>query len=228
MVEVCVQFSLEVGPNIHSSTSVAGCDKEDGSTEGAVRLRGGFGTLCDPIHSGYIEVLHEGEWGSICTTEEAENTSEDNLVADVACRQLGFPHGSRVDPLTAGARPPEDDEMTSYTPYYFRDTFYSDVTEENEEPVERYWLSSVACAGPESRLTDCDLGPGFRQNNEGCNRASHRIHFACRQFAVVEALEEITSAGAGDVFSLRIYLTYHSGYGWRWHLPLASTIDPTI
>ena len=87
-----------------------------------MRVRGGFGNLCDPIHSGFIEVLHSGEWGSICTEQTRENRAEDNLVADVVCRQLGFPHGTRIDPLRARPPPPApaDGEVRSgYTNYNF-------------------------------------------------------------------------------------------------------------
>eukprot|EP00892_Ulva_mutabilis_P007291 jgi/Ulvmu1/4934/UM204_0006.1 len=194
--------------NITSSTVLAcgntaeGCERQEGTTEGAVRLRGGFGTLCDPIHTGFVEVLHFDEWGSICTDQFSENRAEDNLVADVVCRQLGFPHGTRVDPLTARPPPPTPDPDVApspYSSYYYGNYYdYSSITEEAEEPVDRFWLSSVMCNGPEGRLIDCDLGQGFRNNNAGCNSRPHRIHIACRQFPVVEALEEITSDGAAE------------------------------
>lgn len=168
-------------------SSFAGCDKKEGSTQGAVRLRGGFGTLCDPIHSGFIEILNEGEWGSICTNREAENDLEDLLVADVACRQMGFPHGTRVNPLTATGKSSED---------------LPGLREAAEPPVERYWLSSVACAGTESRLVDCDIGEGFHQSNAGCmGNNIHRVHVACRKFPVVEASEVVATEGASEFLS---------------------------
>ena len=180
-----------------------GCDRQEGTTEGAVRLRGGFGTLCDPVHSGFIEVLHFGEWGSICT--DGGGRAEDNLVADVVCRQLGFPHGTRIDPLTSRPPPspspssPPDGEApppysTDYSSSYYD---YAPITEEAEEPVERFWLSEVTCSGPEERLIDCNLDEGFRNNFDDCRSNRHRIHIACRQFPVVEALEEITTPDAG-------------------------------
>ena len=161
-----------------------GCETQAAPAEGAVRLRGGFGTPCDPLHSGFVEVLHNSEWGSICSDARRELRSEDNLVADVVCRQLGFPHGTRVNPLTPDARGGGS----------FRDY---EVTEEAEEPVERFWLSSVMCRGLEGRLTECSLGQGFRDNDAGCSAEAHRIHVACRQFPVVEALEAVTTPGAG-------------------------------
>eukprot|EP00892_Ulva_mutabilis_P005899 jgi/Ulvmu1/3681/UM017_0097.1 len=195
--------------NITSSTvlacgnTAAGCDRQDGTAEGSVRLRGGFGTPCDPIHSGFIEVLHFDEWGSICTDQFSENRAEDNLVADVVCRQLGFPHGTRVDPLTARPPPPVDEDAapSPYSTYYYSYFYDYTAAEEAEEPVDRYWLSSVMCNGPEARLIDCDLGRGFRNNNAGCRFRPNRIHIACRQFPVVEALEEITTPDAveGDL-----------------------------
>ena len=65
-----------------------------------MRLVGGFGTLCDPLHSGFTEVFHDGEWGAICLEPFSGSTNppEDRLVADVVCRQLGFPHGTLVIP----------------------------------------------------------------------------------------------------------------------------------
>ena len=186
-----------------------GCDRQEGTTEGAVRLRGGFGTLCDPVHSGFVEVLHLGEWGSICTDQEAEDRSEDHLVADVVCRQLGFPHGNRVDPLAARPPPraPADGEAPiPYSTLYFA-SYYEDrsIPEEAEEPVDRFWLSDVTCSGPEGRLTDCDLGPGFRNNNTGCGTRPHRIHVACRHFPVVEALEALSDPEAGAVPTMHTY-----------------------
>lgn len=155
----------------------AGCAPQDGVTDGSVRLRGGFGTPCDPLHSGFIEVLHDAEWGSICTSARAQMSAEDDRVADVTCRQLGFPHGTRVNPLSAIPT--------------------GDAVEEAEEPSERFWLSSVTCRGPEGRLIDCDLGPGFRENNAGCSPEDTRIHGACRQFPVAEAFEAKTTPDAG-------------------------------
>ena len=184
-----------------NSRHIPGCDRQEGTTEGAVRLRGGFGTLCDPVHSGFVEVLHFEEWGSICTDQRAENRAEDNLVADVVCRQLGFPHGTRIDPLTS--RPPPSSPLggeapSPYSTYYFPSYYDADyLTEEAEEPVDRFWLSEVTCSGPEERLIDCGLGEGFRNNNAGCRSSPHRIHIACRQFPVVEALEEVKTPDAG-------------------------------
>lgn len=76
---------------------------------------------------------------------------------------------------------------------------YSDYNnvEEAEEPVGRYWLKGVRCAGSEGRLVECNLGAGFLENNSGCDFQPHRLHVACRQFPVVEALEAVVTPGAG-------------------------------
>ena len=124
-------------------------------------------------------------------------------MADVVCRQLGFPHGTRVDPLTSRPRRPARGDGNSSSPdtgttdYYYTSDYGVFAPEEAVEPVERFWLSEVACSGPEGRLIDCDLGPGFRNNNAGCSGNPHRIHVACRQFPVVEALEAEADPGAG-------------------------------
>lgn len=143
------------------------------------------------MHSGYVEVLHNGEFGSICTTSYFEVRSQDNLVARVVCRQLGFPYATRVDPLT----PLPQDQIPP------RSTFEGPV--EAEEPEDRFWLydGDLECRGPEERLVDCDVGAGFTEaSNERClgDPTYHRLHVACRQFPVPEALEGVTTPGAGS------------------------------
>ena len=160
--------------------------------EGSVRLRGGFGTPCDPVHTGFVEVFHFDEWGAICEGDD----STDRLAADVICRQLGFPHGTLVDPLTNPAdreTTPNDYGGYDYSPYIPDE-------EEASEEQERFWLNRVQCRGPEEKLLDCDLGQGFRTNNGGCtgNRVV-RLTVACRTFPVTEALEDVTTPGAGAV-----------------------------
>ena len=160
-----------------------------------MRLVGGFGTLCDPLHSGIVEVYHFGEWGALCF----DGRLTDQLVAEVVCRQLGFPHGTPVDPI-------EPDEINSYDDDSFLLSLArTGVLEESQRPQERFWLSSAACRGPEERLVDCDLGRGFRGANEGCNRAGvTRFQAACRQFAVSEALEDVTTPYACAVLLRRL------------------------
>ena len=149
-----------------------------------MRLVGGFGTLCDPLHTGVVEVFHFGEWGALCFG----SSDDDQLVADVVCRQLGFPHGTPVDPREA---------QTEVSEYSFYGGLY-DTPDESEGPQERFWLSAASCRGSEERLVDCDIRPGFRTANEGCTGTSvTRFQAACRQFAVSEALEDVTTPGAG-------------------------------
>ena len=168
----------------------ADCDITPAAEQGTVRLRGGFGTPCDPLHSGIVEVFNAGEWGAICDGETSRGSHF--LVADVVCRQLGFPHGTVVDSLTT-----QPDSVYDYL--FFSSEF--EVTEEAQEPQGRFWLDDVKCRGPEARLVDCDLGTGFAdaEGNSVCAEedAPSRLRVACRQFAVPEALEVVTTPGAG-------------------------------
>eukprot|EP00892_Ulva_mutabilis_P007276 jgi/Ulvmu1/4920/UM202_0005.1 len=156
------------------ANSAASCPPPPPPVEGSVRLRGGFGSICDPLYTGFVEVFHLEEWGAICTDSEYE----DFLVADVVCRQLGFPHGTVVDPVSP-----------------------IDYSDEAEEPQERFWLTNAQCRGVEEELLDCRLGQGFITNNQGCGGNPSRFTVACRAFAVSEALEDVSTPGAveGDV-----------------------------
>ena len=163
-----------------------------------MRLVGVFGTPCAPLYTGIVEVFHDDEWGALCL----EAFPADTLVADTVCRQLGFQHGSPSDPRAARVDPePTDDGIAYGSDYQFR-------PEESQRPQERFWLTEVSCRGPEERLVDCDLGPGFVQDGDSCaadkgGGLSRRLHVACRQFAVEEALEAVTSPGAGVRQALR-------------------------
>ena len=155
-----------------------------------MRLRGGFGTPCDAVYSGFVEVFHRGEWGAIC---QATNGA-DRLVADVVCRQIGFPHGTVIDPATI---PPDQERIENdYGGYTYGP--YIQEEEEAEESQERFWLNRVSCFGPEEKLVDCDLGRGFRSDNAGCRASPFRFTVACRTFPVAEALESVTTPGAGE------------------------------
>lgn len=153
-----------------------------------MRLRGGFGTPCNPLHSGIVEVFNAGEWGAICDGETSRRA--DFLVADVVCRELGFPHGTVVDSLTT-------------LPEARFDYYFEDLAAESQEPQGRFWLDDVRCRGPESQLVDCDLGNGFPATADGggvCGGDSPPpapLRVACRKFAVPEALEAVTTPGAG-------------------------------
>ena len=163
-----------------------GCNTVSMPVEGSVRLRGGFGSQCDSIHTGFIEVFHLGEWGAVC---ERFRSEPDRLVADVVCRQLGYPHGTPVEPLSNRADPAGTDGDYTFTPP-------EPLTEEAEEPQGRFWLSQAACRGTEDKLLDCDLGPGFRRGNAGCTDSPVRLTVACRTFPVPAALESVVTPGA--------------------------------
>lgn len=163
-------------------TACADCTTEP-PVEGSVRLRGGFGSPCGPVHSGFVEVFHLDEWGAICSGQMLDNPQ----VADVVCRQIGFPHGVLVDPSVNPPDPPLG------VPDY-GDT--GDQLDEAEELQQRFWLQSVSCRGPEKRLIDCLLGRGFQSGNAGCTTNPSRLTVACRSFAISEALENVTTPGA--------------------------------
>lgn len=153
-----------------------------------MRLQGGFGSPCSAIYTGFVEIFHEDEWGAICA-DGLRIT--DLLAADVVCRQLGFPHGTPVNPASLEDRNTGSD----YLDYgYF-------PADEAEEPQERFWLRDVQCRGPEERLLDCRLGEGFLSNNVGCNESPSRFTVACRSFAVSEALEDVTTPEASATLS---------------------------
>lgn len=160
--------------------------------QGDVRLRGGFGTPCDPLHTGFVEVFNAGEWGAICSALDLPSI----LVADVVCRQLGFPHGTVVDPINPRPR--------------FTDDYV--IVEEADEPQDRFWLGNVVCSGPEARLLDCGLGSGFL-TEDACSSSPVRLTVACRKFAVPEALEAVTTPGAGaDLTAVHAQLLLRSEY----------------
>eukprot|EP00892_Ulva_mutabilis_P006138 jgi/Ulvmu1/3897/UM018_0119.1 len=169
------------------------CEFTPSAEEGSVRLRGGFGSVCDPIYTGFVEVFHLNEWGAICIGRVVSNIPDrtDRLAADVVCRQLGFPHGTLVDPFNNPADPLRIYDYAGLT------TVYADYeTEEAVEPQDRFWLDYAACQGPEEMLLECNLGAGFLINNSGCKDDPVRLTVACRTFPVGAALEEVTTPGA--------------------------------
>ena len=162
----------------------AGCPEQPAEQD-SVRLRGGFGTPCDPVHTGFVEIFNAGEWGAICDGNSPSPERAD-VLADVICRQLGFPHGTVVQ---------------ANIPFNRSETTFGAGTEEADEPQDRFWLfaSQARCLGPEAQVVDCDLSPGFRDNNSGCRNNPTRLTVACRTFAVPEALEAVTTPGAGMI-----------------------------
>lgn len=163
----------------------AGCPDPPAPVLGSVRLRGGFGTPCDPVHTGFVEVFNEGEWGAICNGK-LESGDLDALTADVVCRQLGLPHGTVVNPLGRRMDSNKTDERR----------FVEEAAA--REPSDRFWLSEVRCGNAvKDRLLDCDLRPGFQQGNAGCTEDPVRLTVACRNFPVTEALEAVATLDPG-------------------------------
>ena len=62
-------------------------------------------------------------------------------------------------------------------------------------------LTGVECRGVEAAGTECNTGQGFLTNTSDCpvdpETISLQLHVACRQFPVLEALEALTTPGAG-------------------------------
>eukprot|EP00892_Ulva_mutabilis_P004970 jgi/Ulvmu1/2845/UM144_0010.1 len=185
-----------------NSTTAADCMEGMLPEEGAVRLRGGFGTMCDPIHTGFVEVFHNGEWGTICVGNERDNnlnSVDDFLAADVICRQLGFPHGTVMDIQSKNPVPPP---VLAFDPFGKAEPILQ--REEVTEPFGRVWLDDVVCHGPEDDVLECYLGDGFLDDAFTCkDRNDPRVRFAvaCRQFPVGAAQEGVAAPGAeeGDV-----------------------------
>eukprot|EP00892_Ulva_mutabilis_P008274 jgi/Ulvmu1/5819/UM025_0076.1 len=167
--------------------TAAGCPPP-AEAEGALRLTRGFGTPCDALHSGIVEIFHLGEWGAICVSEFGLSPRS----ADVVCRQLGFPYGTLVDASTNPPDPGPDGYEYPYDP------------DEADQIGERIWLRQPGCQGPEATLLDCDLGNGFISREQGCPRGRAQVQIpvrlavACRQFPVSEALEDVTTPGAEE------------------------------
>lgn len=83
---------------------------------------------CDELHFGAVEIFNRGQWGRICTGNSANGLFAFQLVASVACRQLGFPFASLL-PLTT-------DNVA---------TFAASIA----------WATDVRCTGLEERLDEC-------------------------------------------------------------------------
>lgn len=134
-------------------------------------------------------MFNSGEWGGICDSSFIGKA----LLADVVCRQLDFRHGTVIDAQTVEI----DQDEYSYGYSYF--------VEEAQDggfgslDGERFWLNDVQCRGSEDRLTDCDLGVGFLERDSQICQADGlvRLHVACRQYDVPEALEAVTTPAAG-------------------------------
>ena len=165
-----------------------------------MRLVRGLGTPCDPLHTGIVEVFHDGEWGTICVAIGAQRVPTDANVADTVCRQLGFPYGtvvSNIDPM--------DDRDYSY-PYR---AYLDDLVESEEYGPGDAWVNRVGCGGDEQELLECGV-QFFLQGRRACidclgsscgsndyTGQNAELEVACRQFAVEEAAEAVVTPGAG-------------------------------
>jgi hypothetical protein len=164
----------------------AECDEVAEDKELEIRLTGGFGSRCDSIHTGFVEIYHLGSWGSICAVEYMTDPS----LAEVVCRQLGFPYGTIVDSWA----PTKLQE--GHNDYAFYD--YNTKVEESEEPGLPMWLSALVCKGSEATVAECDLGTGFTEHRRPLDcRPATRLAVACRSFAMVEAQEAVSEPPAG-------------------------------
>ena len=211
---LCHPGAMPTSPSSQCHTLCCHADCPVPSPEqGSVRLRGGSGTPCDPVHTGFAEIFLNGAWGAICGESGGRN---DALVADVACRQLGFPHGTPVDPT---ANPRTGPGVYDLYSYYYID--YSLTGEESIEPSPGTWLDEFACQGTEESILDCPITFSLRNDysfTRGCDFSS-RITVVCRTFAVPEALEAVTTPGAG-VFSRSLSHSFQRLVQPRWIEPM--------
>ena len=155
----------------------------------SLRLSGGFGTLCDPIYTGFVEIFHAGVWGAIC---RGKSQSDHRNTAPVVCRQLGFPHGSMVDPSVNPAEADRDILVAEA----FEANFALNSADEAEQPIHQYWLAQTRCNGTEQQLVDCDLLGGFIATDDQDERCFisagllSRFTVECRMFPLPGTEEE--------------------------------------
>ena len=124
------------------ANACAGCPPLPPPTEGSLRLSGGFGTPCDPIYTGFVEIFHAGEWGAIC---EGSNEFVHRNTPPVVRRQLGFQHGTV---FYRSINPAEADRDILVIEAYAAN-FALEEADEAEEPIRRYWLAAPGCQGTE-------------------------------------------------------------------------------
>eukprot|EP00892_Ulva_mutabilis_P001910 jgi/Ulvmu1/1171/UM107_0045.1 len=130
----------------------SGCKEEPRvPTEGDVRLIKINGTAatasCDAVHSGGVEIFHNGAWGRVCSGNFQPRIADFTLVAKVVCTQLGFPFGGLVN----------SDEVTDsdYSPI---GDYVDYLDYANNEVV---WATRVTCTGKEASLGDCFFPEAF-------------------------------------------------------------------
>merc|ERR1712168_334295 len=79
---------------------------------------------------GRVEVYHEGEWGTVC-----DDVNDNNKVAQVVCKQLGYSSGVKID------------------------------TTEAQRGAGTIWMDDVHCSGEETSLLDCEAKWSNAENN---------------------------------------------------------------
>ena len=139
-----------------------------------MRLVDCFGTPCDPVYTGMVEVFHRGSWTTFCRRPRGTHA------APAICRQLGFAYGNEAhqDAFASEGFEPRRPRL-------------SDVDHE-------LWLRDAACLGTESNVTECRLAFRSRaRSQERCRLREPRFEVTCRQFPVRQAQEGLTTAGAG-------------------------------
>jgi hypothetical protein len=178
--------------DIDNFSAHAGCPAPPAPAEGSVRLIDGFGGTCDDLHSGTVEIYHDGRWGAICDQDISTRGTvglRNPTVPLVVCRQLGFTYGTRYNPFDVQF----NDESSDYSETYAE-------TEESQVESEVLWLDQVQCKGTEERVSDCYLGEGYFER-ESCGFRVPRLSVACRNFPVVEAFEGDAEGGKGALAS---------------------------
>ena len=117
-----------------------------------------------------MEVFHDGQWGTVCDDHWGSRD------ADVACRQLGYPAGSRQQHIFA----------------HFG---------EGTGPI---WLDHLVCSGTETRLLDCLDNPGAEQI--GVHDCTHNedAGVTCDTSAALSISNTSVQEGEGAMLQFRV------------------------
>ena len=123
-----------------------------------LRLVGG-----EAPHEGRLEILHDGQWGTVC------DDYWDKEDADVACRALGYEAGSV-------------DEAKRFRRAYFG-------AGEESVPI---WLDNLQCTGSEASLLECPRGRNLEVGEHNCKHRED-VGVRCKAPAPVDgALPEVS------------------------------------
>ena len=101
-------------------------ETESDGTEGQVRLTGGMSEHNGTV--GFVEIYHNGRWGSVC------DDMFDSNAAQVVCRQLGHGYSALAVVLSSSS---------------------SSGLLTRQGIASRIWLDSVSCTGREVELSEC-------------------------------------------------------------------------